>query len=324
MGRLRNRFWSLIVLASSTFLLAQRSGHTLFGDFTVSGEAEPLQSITFQLTLENPPGRTVDRQMVTSGGRYRFLNVSNGDYVLLVEYQNRVVARMEFRIDEFRPTDIRKNIELAWDKPKTAPPQTETVVHARSQENEKRLKEAGEKMSQGKEGAAKGILEDLLASDQGDFEAWTELGSVHFRLKEWEKAEKAYAEALKLQPTYLPALLNLGKLRLADGNAAAAIDPLREAVRLEPDSAEAQYFLGEAYLAIKKGSLAVGHLEKAIELEPDKMADVHLRLGALYEGAGMKPRAAEEYRRYLEKRPKSEKAPKLRRFVEEYGKTTPQ
>ncbi len=319
MGRRRCFLWLLVVLTASPSLLA----HTLFGDLNVAGESEPLQSITFQLTLENRAGRTVDRQMITPGGRYRFLNVPNGDYVLVIEHQNRVVARMEFRIDEFRPTDIRKNIDLAWENPKNVAPSPDTVVHARSPENEKRLKDAGQKMSQGKETAAKKTLEKLLAEDEADFEAWTELGSVHFRLKEWKEAENAYTAALKLQPTYLPALLNLGKMRIAAGKADTAVEPLVEAVRLNPDSAEAQYFLGEAYLAIKKGSLAVGHLEKAIELEPDKMADVHLRLGALYEGAGMKPRAAEEYRRYLEKRPNSDRAAKLRRFVEEYGHPTP-
>lgn len=316
-------FLCVILSILSLGLEAQRNGHTLYGDFTISGEEPPLRSITFQLVLQNASGRTIDRLTVSPGGRYRFFNVPNGDYVILVETENRVAARMAFRIDEFRWTDIRKDIEMAWTT-ENPTPDPATVVHARSAQNEKRLKQASQELAHGKEGAARKLLEAVLADDPDDFEAWTELGSVHFRLKEWERAEPAYRKALELRPEYLPALLNLGKMYLANKNAAAAIDPLKEAVRIEPDSSEAQYFLGEAYLAIKKGSLAVGHLEAAIRLEPDKMAEVHLRLGALYEAAGMKPRAAEEYRRYLEKRPKSDKAAKLNRFIKEYGQNPPQ
>lgn len=309
----------LTVLAASIALDAQPRGHTLFGDLKIDEKgAPPLHSITFQVVLQSVSGQALDRQTVSPGGRYRFLNVSNGEYRLVVEVENRVVARIEFLLEEFRPTDIRKDIELAWGSPPaTSEPKAGETVYARAEAQETLLSEAGRKLAAGENDSARRLLEELLETDKGDFEAWTELGSVHFAAKRWDEAKRAYGKAIELRPSYFPAHLNLGKLLLARKEGAAAVEALNSAVQLQPRSAEAQYFLGEAYLAIKRGSLAVGPLEAALELEPDKMAEVHLRLATLYNAAGMKARAAEEYRRFLEKRPDSEQASRLRRYIRE-------
>ncbi|HCA60206.1 MAG TPA: hypothetical protein DEP46_19755 [Blastocatellia bacterium] len=114
-------------------------------------------------------------------------------------------------------------------------------------------------------------------------------------------AEKAYSKALELKPDFAIALVNLGKVQFAQNKNDEAIATLLKAVAAEPNSPEANHFLGEAYLKARKGSLAVGYLNKAIELAPVEKAEVHLRLAALYNAAGMKDRAVAEYKAFLGK-----------------------
>jgi tetratricopeptide (TPR) repeat protein len=155
----------------------------------------------------------------------------------------------------------------------------------------------------------------VVGSDAADFEAWTELGTVEFQRERESEAQQAYGRALTLQPDYFPALLNLGKLHLGGRRYEQAIAPLEWAVQLVPGHAEANHLLGEAFLGIKKGSKAVPYLETAIRLDPQGMADVHLRLAQLYDRAGMRDRAAGEYRQYLRKRPDSPRRSELERYI---------
>jgi Tfp pilus assembly protein PilF len=91
-------------------------------------------------------------------------------------------------------------------------------------------------------------------------------------------------------------------------------------VQVHPGSSDAQYLLGESYLQIKKGSKAVGYLNEAIRLDPIGKADAHLRLAALYNGAGMKDRAAAEYEQFLAKKPDYADKKKLEQYIKDNKK----
>ena len=114
--------------------------------------------------------------------------------------------------------------------------------------------------------------------------------------------------------------MNLGKLRMAEKNYDAAIEIFSKAVSAQPGSADANHFLGEAYLQIKKGSKAVGYLNEAIRLDPKGKAEVHLRLAALYNGAGMKDKAVIEYEHFLAKKPDYPGKKKIEQYISENKK----
>ena len=154
-----------------------------------------------------------------------------------------------------------------------------------------------------------------METDPGDFPAWFELGTVYFIQKNYDEAEKAYTQAIAKHPDYGVALISLGRLRIVQKNYDGAIEALSQAVKVLPTSAQANYFLGEAYLQKKKGSLAVGYLNQALKLDPVGMADAHLRLGALYNAAGMKDKAAVEYEEFLKKVPDYPEAKQLRDYI---------
>ena len=155
----------------------------------------------------------------------------------------------------------------------------------------------------------------MLAADPKDYEAWTELGNIYFRKKATDNAEAAYFKAIELKRDYFVALVNLGKLYFSVKRFDDAILVLTNAVKANAESADAHHFLGESYLAVKKGSLAVPELNAAIKLDPTGKSDLHLRLAALYDGAGLKQKAAAEYKLLLEKRPDHPDKAKFEKYI---------
>ena len=134
------------------------------------------------------------------------------------------------------------------------------------------------------------------------------------------RQKKSYRSALTAKPDYFKALLNLGRVQMARKNYEGAIESLDASLKIEPKSASANFFLGQAYLQVKKGSKAVVYLNEALTLDPIGMADAHLHLAALYNGAGMKDKAAAEYEQYLKKKPDSPDRAKLEKYISENKK----
>jgi len=297
-------------------------GHILFGDLKVDERRAPaLGPQTFQVILTTLAGDIVARQTVAANGRYRFLDVRNGDYYLVVEADNQEVARVQLLIMEAVKTDIRRDLELTWqrqpgqEKAPLAGGAAARETYARSPGQaallEKALKASGEKEYR----KALDLLQEIVAADPRDFEAWTEMGTVSFQMRDYGEAEKSYRRALQENPSYVLALRNLGKLLFEKKDYQGAIPVLTKASGQSPPSAEIYRLLGECYLGIKKGSTAEGLLKKALELDPQGQADAHLRLAALYNAAGYKNLAAEQYEQFLAKRPDFPERKKLEEYI---------
>ena len=161
------------------------------------------------------------------------------------------------------------------------------------------------------------IYEQIVAADPQDFVAWTELGSLHFQKDKHSDAEKSYGQALQLKADFMPALMNLGKLHMSRNKYPEAIVVLEKAVVADPASADAFHYLGESYLNNKQGSKAVGVLNEAIRLAPVEKAEIHLRLAALYNAAGLKDRAVAEYKMFLEKVPNHAEKSKMEKYIKD-------
>jgi len=200
----------------------------------------------------------------------------------------------------------RQDVEFDWNALRGATPTLIGVVSARdrytrSDENNKIFEKALAASSSGNEEEALRLFTSVTAADEKDFNAWLQIGVIHYNAKRYGPARAAYGKAISLKPDYLLALMNLGKLEFSQKNFEAAMAAFSGAVKAAPESADANHLLGETLLQLKKGSLAVGFLNRAIELDPFGKAEVHLRLAALYNAAGLKDRAALEYKAFLEK-----------------------
>jgi tetratricopeptide (TPR) repeat protein len=300
------------------------AGHTLYGDLTVDeGQVEGLKPMSFDIILYTDGGRVVGRQTVTSKGRYRFTSVPNGNYDVVVELENQEVARLHFSLSSSFKNDFRQDIALKWQTSRINPTGEKAKVisaadtYVRPQTNIALFERSAEAMDKKNYEQAIAFLRQIVETDPNDFLSWTELGTAYLGKENSSEAEKAYVKALELRPKFFLALMNLGRLRIAEKNYDGAVDILTRAVTLKSDSGDANYFLGEAYLQIKKGSKAVAYLNEAVRLGKP---EAHLRLAALYDGAGLKDRAATEYDQFLKKKPDYVDRKKLEKYIAENTK----
>ncbi len=329
------KIWSsfvsfLLLLALSSIctedVFAQGGGaQVLFGDVKIDeGQAGETKPQTFNIILYFTNGRVFGRQTVSNNGRYRFFDVPNGEYELAVDVENVEMTRIPIFIREFSRTDVRRDIALEWRANPRLPEKISTVFaldeYQRLPANQTLFVKAQEEIKKNRSDEGIALLQQLLKNDPKDFIAWTELGTVQFKKEKLEDAEKSYLKALEEKSAYLVALMNFGKLRMAQKNYEGAIEIFTRAVTAQPKSADAHLYLGESFLQMKKGSKAVGYLNKAIELDPLGKADAHLRLATLYNGAGMKDRAAVEYEKFLTKKPDYAEKKKLLEYIAENKK----
>lgn len=302
---------SLLLLLGSSYALAQggrgaaasNTRHIVYGDIKVEqGQGAADKPISLEIILFNEFGNAFARQRVQSNGRYRFIDIPDGRYYIVVEYEGAELERFIVDFSSQFKSDMQRDIELqaralseatkaavvaAADKYNRGPKTSSMFTKAKDAARNKKYDEAAT------------LFRQITETDPGDFPAWFELGTVYFIQKNYTEAEKAYTQAIARHPDYGVALISLGRLRIVQKNYDGAIEALSQAVKVVPTSAQANYFLGEAYLQNKKGSLAVAYLNQAIKLDPVGMADAHLRLGALYNAAGMKDKAAAEYEEFL-------------------------
>lgn len=301
-----------------------QGGHTLFGDLKVDEtKVEGFVSLSFDVVLYTEGGVLLGRQTVVNNSRYRFLNLQDGRYDVVVEVEGSEVARVRVLVKAAYKTDFRQDIHLEWKEGvpqrQRARPQTISAAdfYDRAGRNKSLFERAQKAVDEKKFDEALDFLNRLVAADAKDFQAWTELGTVQLMRNNGEEAEKAYRRAIQERPTFMLALLNLGRLLSAQQKFEAAIEPLTEAVKLSAISAEANFLLGEAYLQIKKGSKAVPYLTDAAKLGK---AEAHLRLAALYNAVGLKDKAALEYEQFLKKRPAYKDRKTLEQYISENKK----
>ncbi len=125
--------------------------------------------------------------------------------------------------------------------------------------------------------------------------------------KEWPAAEKAYRDALELQPDRGPTHNSLGYALLRQGRTDPAIAEFRRYLELAPDDANAHDSLGEGLAAAGRLDDAAASYRKALELNP-KFASSAWGLGDCLDRLGRKDEAKAQYRRYLELAPRGANA----------------
>jgi predicted CXXCH cytochrome family protein len=109
------------------------------------------------------------------------------------------------------------------------------------------------------------------------------IGLYHLANGDPAAAEKAYREALKLAPAFVPALLNLADLYRANGLDSQAQPLLSQAIELAPGDAAPHYALGLLLIRQQQLQAALNHLQQAAALAPDNVRYQYVHGVALWE-----------------------------------------
>jgi tetratricopeptide (TPR) repeat protein len=318
---------SVLLIINAVMAQGQAGGHTLFGDLKVDEtKVDGVVPLSFDVVLYTEGGVLLGRQTVVNNSRYRFLNLQDGHFDVVVEVEGSEVARVRVFVKSAYKTDFRQDIHLEWraDVSQRQRARAQAISAAdfydRGGRNKSLFERAQRLLDKRQYAEAVPVLNEIVGIDPADFQAWTELGTAHLGGGEVAEAEKAYRRAIQERPAFALALLNLGRLLITQNRYTESIDALSRATDARPDSAESHFLLGETYLKLKLGSKAVPHLNEALRLDPNGKAEAHLLLAALYDGAGLKDRAASEYEKFLAKRQNYSDRKKLERYIIEHKK----
>jgi Tfp pilus assembly protein PilF len=278
--------------------------------------SQPIPAIFVSAVVN---GATVDRRRATDSGNYYIPGIPRENVIVIVEVNGEEVGRQQLMPSIMG--SVRQDFVVNAGQWKNAGAKTGVVsaknLYPRSEENEKLFDKALSAAKDKKKDTAIKIFKQIIDNDPKDFVSRTELGTLYYLDEKFAEAEKSYTGALEQKPDFILALINLGKLYLAQKQAEKAIPVLTKAVEIEPASADLQQVLGEAYLDIKKGSRAVIYFYEALRLAPIEKAEIHLRLAALYHGAGLKEKAVEEYKQFLQKVPNHPNKEKIEKYIKD-------
>lgn len=289
----------------------------LTGKITIQGlDSSKPKPVVFVSALFN--GVVFDRRQAFDNGSYLIPGIPRENVTVIIEVNGIEVGRqsispsimgniqMDFAVNMMgQNADSKSGIVSAKD------------LYSRSAENDKLFEKASAAAKDKKLDAAIELFKEIVESDPKDFVTWTELGTLYFRSDKLSDAEKAYQKALDLKPDFMVALLNLGKVLLAQKQAEKVIPILTKAVEIDAKNVDALHYLGEAYLQTKQGNNSAILFYEALRLAPIEKAELHLRLAWLYNAKGYKDKAAEEYKQFLQKVPKYPEKEKLEKYIKE-------
>jgi len=307
---------------NATGLPIQIGQPVIYGHVKVRGLApnEPKPSIYVSLFVS---GAQLDRVRTNDQGYYYFLRSVSDTSTLVFEANNNELGRIV--LTSSISTTVRRDVEFDWRsgfQNVQAPAGVISVKNAyvRSPNDQKAFDHAMTVAKAKRTDEAVELFKKLTEKDPKDFVAWTELGTLYFGSEQLTAAENAYARALEQKGDFMIALMNLGKLQYSQKQLDKAVVTFTKAVTADPNSAEAFHYLGESYLQAKVGSKAVVALNEAIRLAPIEKAGLHLRLATLYDAAGVRDRAANEYKIFLGKKPEHPDKKKLEEYIKENSK----
>jgi len=153
---------------------------------------------------------------------------------------------------------------------------------------------------------AEPLLEQIVREHRGFADMFNMLGVIHHAASRFPQAESAFKDALKINPRYTEAALNLavtlndlGRYVEAREIYSRAIETLRAEPRyLDPFAkgkiANMHARIGDAYAGLGMNEEAAFEYRKALELCP-AFVDIRNKLGSVLRDAGDKEGAAVEY-----------------------------
>jgi tetratricopeptide (TPR) repeat protein len=138
--------------------------------------------------------------------------------------------------------------------------------------------------------SAREAREPLSATD------WFDLG-VDLEVVASEEAANAYARALALEPNFVDAHVNLGRLLQLAGRTPEAVGHYRRALQAESSDPTASFNLGTALEELGHPTEAMAAYRQSIQADP-VFADAHFNLARLLEQTGRRPEAIRHLREY--------------------------
>lgn len=125
------------------------------------------------------------------------------------------------------------------------------------------------------------LLQELVAADDTDRQAYELLGTACFMARKFEEAKAAFERLVRLDPQHATSWVNLGAVQNVLKDHQQAVRSFRKAIQRDKRCASAYYNMGIAQRACNMNAMAISAYREAIRLDPT-LAEAYTNLGNLY------------------------------------------
>jgi type IV pilus assembly protein PilF len=152
-------------------------------------------------------------------------------------------------------------------------------------------------------------------------EAVNNMGALYSKMKQWDKALECFQLAVSdiLYKTPHFAYRNMGLVYFYKGDYPVAIEKFQKALKLAPSYTPALYDLASAFIALNRFEDAVESYKKAATLNPQSR-QASLNLARLYIKMNRRQEALDELKKIIELDPRSQAAKEANQLLEELSK----
>jgi Flp pilus assembly protein TadD len=330
---------SLLSGGAAIFILfcATMSSAQIGGIDTDPGDPGTGGKNTIQGTVFYENGRRLDRRvkvrvrglstenftMSDDSGAFAFRRLSGGSYTVTVDGGNEFMIATE-TVDIIEGPRRRNdagqtfiiNLTLRAKPTAVQPAGTVDASTGGVPEPARRLyKEALDAIQAGNHKKAIEQLNEALKLYPTFVPALNELGLQYFRQKEYDKAEASLRKAVELAPESFTPQLNFGILMIQKKDYVTAATALQRAVQKDSSSATAHFHLGKALVNLGAYNKAEKELLQAVTIGGEYTVEAHRYLGVVYIETNNNARAVEQLEQYLSLAPKAKDADKIREIV---------
>lgn len=221
-----------------------------------------------------------------ASGKFKFKNL-HADMFILIVYVPRVGEHRETVEVSRGLADAKRRIHVDIDFRATAASSNNIRIVSSLQlsvpeKARKQVREAQKRLEKRDAEGAIAHLKKALELAPQFVDAWNFLGTLAYKSRDYPLAEKYFREALKHDPDYYPAVVNLGGVLLTQARIRESLPLNLSAVRARPDDALAHAQLGLNYYFLDNFPEAEKHLTQAISLDARHFSYPQLTLAQLY------------------------------------------
>ena len=268
----------------------------------------PETRVRITLSSSNSGSRTA---VAGEDGVFLFNNLEPGPYDLVIDAGKEYEVQREsvYVGGSTQMATVPVYLRL---KPEANPalagvPKTAVDLFVKAQEAERK----------GDAAKAETLLGEAVAQHPQFGLAHNELGLIHMRAGQLDKALESYKLAAKALPDDASVQLNYGTALTQKKEFGEAEKQLRRALKKFDKSATGHMYLGVALIGLKNIDEAERELQQAAKLGGDQMGAAHKYLGGIYWARRDYKKAADELETYLKLSPKAPDAEQVRGTIKD-------
>lgn len=239
-------------------------------------------------------------------GKFSAAWVKGGSWHVDVEAEGYIPRKLSYEVSEIIPNPPMEIILKKTEKTVVKEDLVETVKTL--------LKEGNELFEQKKHEEALPKFKEIVEKVPELYQVNLNIGNCYYEMGDYDSAILFYEVVLEKEPENRDALISLGNVYLEKGELEKGMELFNKLSDEDATSPVTLYNI--ATLLFNKGELggAAQYYEQALSLDQN-MADAYYQLGLCYLNLNKREKAKENFLKYLELKPDSNKAEQAKTFL---------